>query len=157
MRAQFVATTSDLMERDDKIVLLLGDIGVHAFQTAFLLWPKRCINFGCCEQTMVGAAAGFAKEGFYPIVHSIAPFIVRRAYEQIYLDFGVQRLAGAFVTVGAGGGYVALGPTHACPEDYTLMRHCVPNMAVWCPDSKKETDLALRSAVSGRALAYIRL
>lgn len=156
MRNQFAATTMDLMGRDDKIVLLLGDIGVHAFRTAFRLWPERCFNFGCCEQTMVGAAAGLAKEGFYPIVHSIAPFIVRRAYEQVYLDFGIQELAGAFVTVGAGGSYAALGPTHSCPEDGALM-FLVPGMQRYFPTHVDSVRRVLTEAVSLRQLSYIRL
>ena len=143
------------MAEHPKLVLILGDISVHAFRRAFERFPDRCFNVGVCEQTMVGAAAGFAKEGFLPVVHTIASFLVRRAYEQIYVDFGLQELAGIFVTVGAGGSYAALGPTHSCGEDIRLMDQ-VPGMVTEIA-SRPYVEKYLREAVGHRQLTYIRL
>lgn len=156
MRKQFTAAVEKLLADDDRIVILLGDIGVHAFRKSFERYPERCYNLGTAEQTMVGMAAGLAKEGFYPIVHSIAPFLVRRAYEQIYIDFGVQQLPGLFVTVGADNDYPALGPTHRCPEDMTLME-CVPGMIAFAPRNAEDADLEIRASVANDSLAYVRL
>ena len=39
------------------------------------------------EQTMIGFGAGLAKGGYIPIIHSITPFLVLRALEQIKIDF----------------------------------------------------------------------
>ncbi len=105
---------------------------------------------------MVGMAAGLAKEGFYPIVHSIAPFLVRRAYEQICIDFGAQKLPGLFVTVGADNDYPALGPTHRCPEDLTLME-CVPGMRIFAPQDVEEVNAAICASVARSELSYVRL
>ncbi len=156
MRKQFTATVEKLLADDHRIVLLLGDIGVHVFRKSFELYPDRCYNLGTAEQTTVGMAAGLAKEGFYPIVHSIAPFLVRRAYEQICIDFGAQELRGLFVTVGADNDYPALGPTHRCPEDLTLMQ-CVPGMLCYAPENEDVVDYEIRNAVASNDLAYVRL
>ena len=36
---------------------------------------------------MVNLGEGFSKVGLNPVVHTIAPFLTERAYEQIKLDF----------------------------------------------------------------------
>ena len=36
---------------------------------------------------MIGFAAGLSKAGYVPIVHTIAPFLVLRALDQIKIDF----------------------------------------------------------------------
>ena len=100
---------------------------------------------------MVGVAAGLAIAGFIPIVHTISPFLARRAYEQIMDDFGHQNLVGTFVGVDVSG--KNLGHTHECPEDLELMKH-VPNMNVYAPDSPEELDKILRDY---EKLNYIRI
>lgn len=156
LRSAFVATVSRLLDEDESVVLLLGDISVYAFREAFERHPKRCINIGVCEQASVGIAAGLAASGLYPIYHTISSFLVRRAYEFIYLDFGTQRLPGLFVGVGGANEYAKLGPTHLVPEERHLM-HRVPRMSFLAPDDEEEVERDVRSAVHHRALTYISL
>lgn len=155
-RRTFAETMLSLMEQDDKIVCLLGDIGVFAFREHMARWPLRCINVGVCEQAMVGMAAGLSAAGLYPVIHTIDSFLARRAYEFIRLDFGEQRLGGLFVSVGHDYDYESLGPSHHCPEGASLMRF-VRGMMVWEPESVEQVRLQMELACSGRALAYIRL
>ena len=88
MRKQFNKTITDIFLKDKKAVMLLGDIGVFAFRHLFKKYPKRLYNIGILEQSMISIAAGISNEGFNPIVHTIAPFIVNRAFEQLKIDFG---------------------------------------------------------------------
>ena len=60
--------------------------------------PNRYYNIGICEPTIVNMAAGINKSGLIPVVHTIAPFIIERAYEQIKLDLGYQNLAANLVS-----------------------------------------------------------
>ena len=156
LRSQFAKTVSRLLDEDDRLVVLLGDIGVWAMRDAMAEHPMRCLNIGVMEQASVSFAAGLALQGYIPIFHTIDSFMVRRAYEQIYIGFGLQRLPGLFISVGGTSDYARLGPTHCAPESPTLMAQ-IPGMHIHMPASESTVDLAIRSAVEKRQLAYIRL
>jgi transketolase len=156
MRKQFVQTAARLLEQDERVVLLLGDIGVFGFRDAFRDFPDRVYNIGILEQATVSLAAGLAKTGLVPIVHTIAPFLTERCLEQIKIDFGYQGLGGNFVTVGASYDYAALGCTHHCPGDVEVMRS-IPGMEVVVPGSAKEFDSLLGAAYSSPQPTYYRL
>ena len=86
MRKIFAEIVSELLSMDEKVVAILGDIGVHSFRESFIKFPDRVINIGILEQSMIGVAAGLSKGGMIPIVHSIAPFVIERPFEQIKID-----------------------------------------------------------------------
>lgn len=155
MRKIFPKTVLEIMDRDDRVVVLLGDIGVFAFKDVFEKYPIRCINIGILEQSMVSMAAGLVMAGFIPIIHTISPFLVARAYEQIRDDFGFQELKGTFVGVDVYSTAPNLGLTHSCPEDITLM-NCVPNMKTFTPESPEEFDSILKENYD-KSLNYIRI
>lgn len=156
MRKQFVVTVESLMAQDERLVLLLGDIGVFGFRHAFDDFPKRVYNIGILEQSSVSLAAGLAKEGFIPIFHSIAPFVVERAFEQLKIDFGYQELGGIFVSVGGSYDYAALGCTHHCPGDVALMK-TIPSMQVVVPGSTQDFDSIFRCIYQNNRPKYFRL
>ena len=142
------------MGKDERVVVLLGDIGVHAFRDVFTKYPTRCYNIGICEQTMVGMAAGLAMAGFIPVIHTISPFLVARAYEQIRDDFGFQNLMGTFVGVNVYDTNPNLGLTHSCPEDLDLMNH-VNGMQTFAPESAEQFDKLLKE--NYEKLNYFRI
>ena len=86
MISQFNKTIKRLFLKNKKIFLILGDIGVYSFKD--LLKNKRAINIGILEQASISFASGLSKIGFVPIFHTIATFMVGRAFEQLKLDFG---------------------------------------------------------------------
>jgi transketolase len=145
-----------LLEEDERVVILLGDIGVFAFRDCFQRFPDRVHNVGILEQSMVGIAAGLAHEGLIPVVHSIAPFVVERPFEQIKIDFGYQHLAGNIVSVGASFDYAALGATHHCPGDVGLLLS-VPGTEIVVPGTAAEFTSLYREAYGSKALTYFRL
>lgn len=155
MRQAFVETVSALLDSNESIVLLLGDISVHAFAAAKARHPKRVINCGVNEQSMVSMGAGLARAGMYPIMHTIAPFLVERAFEQIKIDFGYQRLPGCFVSVGASYDYATMGATHHVPGDVALLL-TVPGVEIYVPGHADEVARLLPKIADG-ALAYVRL
>ena len=155
MRAQFPKTVLEIMDKDERVVVLLGDIGIFAFQPVFDKYPKRIYNIGILEQTMVGMAAGLAMAGFIPIVHTIEPFLVDRAFEQIKDDFGYQNLIGTIVGVDVSETAPNLGFTHQCPYALSHMAD-VPNMKVFDPGTPQVFDLLLKENYN-KTLNYFRI
>ena len=152
MRQQFPKTCMDLMDKDERVIVVLGDIGVFAFKDVMSKYPKRCINIGICEQSMVSMCAGLAMSGFIPVVHTISPFLVARAYEQIRDDFAFQKLSGVFVGVDVYTTSPNLGLTHSCPEDINLTS---PFMKTFEPKSSDELDKVLKE--NYQELCYIKI
>lgn len=156
MRKQFVKTTEDLMAQDERLVLLLGDISVYGFRNAFKLYPERVYNIGICEQAMTSMAAGLAKEGLIPVLHSVAPFVVERCYEQLKIDLCYQNLLANIVSVGSSYDYAALGCTHHCPGDVAVLR-ALPGMEIVVPGTPAEFDQLFRAAYANSHPTYFRL
>lgn len=156
MRKQFVKTTEELLKNDDRLVVLLGDIGVFGFRQSFERYPDRIYNIGILEQSTIGMAAGLAMSGFIPVVHTIAPFIVERSLEQLKLDFGYQQLGGNFISVGSSYDYAALGCTHHCPADVGTLLN-IPEMEIIVPGTSEEFDELYKQAYNDGHPTYYRL
>jgi transketolase len=109
MRYEFARVLTALAEKDPLIYLLTGDVGGALFDPFRAKCPGRHIEIGVAEQSMVGMAAGMAMAGLRPVVYTITPFLIERAFEQIKLDVHCQK-----VPVGLVGysGYPTYGPSH---------------------------------------------
>lgn len=156
MRKQFTETVNTIIEKDDSLVVLLGDIGVFGFQKIAEKHPSKIYNIGILEPATVGVAAGLSMLGLTPIVHTIAPFLVERCMEQIKNDFGYQKLNGNFISVGASYDYAALGCTHHCPGDVGLLRQ-IPTMEIILPGTSQEFDSLFKKTYKDGKPTYIRL
>lgn len=109
MRKQFGKTLVELAEKDNDIILIVGDIGYIIFDEYRKKFPDRFINFGIREQSMVSAAAGMALRGAKPYVYTITPFLIERPFEQIKLDIVLQNVNVKLVGYAD---YPTQGPTH---------------------------------------------
>ena len=156
MRKSFSTVVEQIIRTDDRVVTLLGDIGVHSFRESMELFPNRVINIGILEQSMIGIAAGLSKQGLIPFVHTIAPFMVERALEQLKIDFGYQKLGGNFVSVGASSDYSALGCTHHCPGDISILL-TIPGFELFVPGTTEELTQAIESSYANTLPTYYRI
>ena len=95
VRTAFVAALVELAERDERVVLLTGDLGFMVLEPFAERFPDRFFNVGVAEQNMVGMATGLAEAGFVPFVYSIATFASLRPYEFIRNGPVAARAAGA--------------------------------------------------------------
>jgi transketolase len=155
MREQAGKTAADLLDDDPRVAVVLAEISTGQFRHALDSHPERAVNVGIMEQTMVGVAAGFAMEGFLPIVHTITPFLVERPLEQIKLDFGYQGLQGTFISVGGSYDYTSEGFTHHSPGDVQVML-TVPGMGVLVPGAPDELDRLFRATYADGHPTYLR-
>jgi transketolase len=155
MRETFTTSASKLLD-DPRTAIVLADISAAAFAPAAERHPERVLNVGIREQLMVGVAGGLALTGLRPIVHSYAPFLVERAYEQIKLDLDYQGVGAVLVSVGASYDRAASGRTHLSPADVALI-DTLDDWTVHVPGHREEVPGLLRAAVCGQDSAYLRL
>ncbi|WP_341718142.1 transketolase [Micromonospora sp. FIMYZ51] len=156
MRQSFIDTTTALLAENPRTALVLADISADAFAPAARRHPDRVINVGIREQLMLGVAGGLALTGLRPIVHSYAPFLVERAYEQIKLDLDHQAASAVLVSVGASYDRAAAGRTHLSPADVALF-DTLSGWTVHVPGHPAEVPDLLRTTVAGDSSAYLRL
>src|SRR3989344_2736190 len=85
-RGVFMETLEELVKQDEKIILVVGDVGFSYMAEFQKKYPKQYINTGVMEQSFTGVAAGLAQSGWKPYVYSMVPFVVMRNYEQLRND-----------------------------------------------------------------------
>ena len=156
MRRQFKETVAALAAEDERVIVVVGDISGFMFRDFQERFPHRFYNMGICENTLISVTAGLSSQGFYPFVHTIAPFLTERSYEQIKLDFCYNEFGGNIVTCGGSFDYAWDGATHHCYTDLAILR-MLPGMEVVQPGSKKETDILLRSQYRNGRPTYFKL
>jgi transketolase len=156
MREKFVTTTTALLEEDPRTALVLADISADAFRPAMRHHPDRVLNVGIREQLMTGVAGGLALTGLRPYVHSYAPFLIDRAYEQIKLDLGHQDVGAVLVSIGGSYDASAEGYTHQSPGDVALL-DTLEGWTVHVPGHADEVAPPLRAAAGHDGRVYVRL
>lgn len=158
MRERFAQVTSELLDSDPRVAVVLADISLEQFRVrgAMERHPARVVNVGIREQLMINVAAGMALEGMRPFAHTFAPFLVERAFEQVKLGFSHQGVGGVLVSTGASYDTPAYGRTHGAPEDVALIA-TLPDWRIDVPGHADEAEALIRSAGERDDAVYIRL
>ncbi|MFG3407391.1 transketolase family protein [Streptomyces sp. NPDC048142] len=156
MRDRFISTTSQILDEEPRLAVVLADISADGFAPARRAHPDRVVNVGIREQLLVGAGAGMALTGMRPIVHTFASFLVERPFEQIKLDFGHQGVGGILVSAGGSYDWPAGGFTHMAPGDVALL-DTLDGWTVHVPGHPDEVEALLRESVAGDDRVYVRL
>lgn len=156
VRQQFSDTMLAVGGEDSNLVVLVADISHGILQPFAQACPGRYYNVGILEPTVMSMGAGLARVGLFPVIHTIAPFLVERAFEQIKIDFCYQKLNGNIVTVGSAFDYANLGCTHHCYGDFALLK-TLPGIRITYPSSPLEFDVLFRQAYRDRAVTYYRV
>jgi transketolase len=134
----------------------VGDIGHFALQPFAEACPGRYYNLGILEPTIISTAAGLSSVGLYPVIHTIAPFLIERSFEQLKLDFCYQGLGGTLMSVGSSFEYTTLGGTHHTYDDLALVS-ALPGTEVIHPASINELNLLFKQTYANSNLTYIRM
>ena len=153
MRRRFGKVITELADRDETIIVLVGDIGYRVFDEFREKHPDRFINLGICEQTMIGVSAGMALEGLKPWVYTITPFLIERPFEQVKLDIDQQNVNVKLVGFAD---YSTLGPTHAELNGQDLMQ-LFTNITSLFPKDGDETESMMYEAYEKNGPAFISL
>ncbi|MFT5787936.1 MAG: 1-deoxy-D-xylulose-5-phosphate synthase [Shewanella sp.] len=126
----------DVAEKDEKLLAITPAMregsGMVEFSQRF---PKQYFDAAIAEQHAVTLAAGFACEGYSPVVAIYSTFL-QRGYDQLIHDVALQKLPVLFA-IDRGGIVGADGPTHQGAFDLSFMR-AVPNMVIMTPSDENE-------------------
>ncbi len=153
MRRRFGSVITELADRDENIIVLVGDIGYRVFDEFREKYPDRFINLGICEQSMIGVSAGMALEGLKPWVYTITPFLIERPFEQIKLDIDQQNVNVKLIGFAD---YATLGPTHQELDGEKLMQF-FSNITSYFPKDGDETQSVVYKAYEKSGPAFISL
>lgn len=156
MRNAFIEELVNSAAINDRIALIVGDLGYSVVEPFAERFPDRFINAGVAEQNMMGLAAGMASEGYHVFTYSIANFPTFRCAEQIRNDVDYHKLPVTVVSVGGGLAYGNLGYSHHAVQDYGLMR-LMPNMLIAAPGDPMEVRACMRYLASNPQPSYLRL
>ena len=156
IRQQFADSMLELGSKDKKFIVLVGDISHGILQPFRRKFPNRYFNIGICEPSMVNMAAGLSKSGLNPVVHTIAPFITERAFEQIKLDFGYQKLGINLISVGGSFDYANLGCSHHCYTDVSLLSH-FKDSSIVIPGTAEEFKILFKKIYKQKNIKYFKI
>lgn len=156
MRKTFAEISKSLLKKNSNFAIILGDISVGLFVDENEKLPKNIFNLGVLEQSMISFAAGLSRGGITPIIHTISPFMIERAYEQIKLDVSYNQCKVIMVSANGPYDYFKLGPTHHCSFDVPLINN-LKNINIYTPSREKDFIKCFNQAVEINKSSYIRL
>lgn len=156
MRTAFINQLIEEAKTNEKIFLLVGDLGFSVVEPFAEQFPERYINVGIAEQNMAGIAAGLAMEGYCVYIYSIGNFPTLRCMEQIRYDICYHNLNVKIVAVGGGYAYGSLGASHHATEEIGMLR-TIPNIVVCAPGDPVEAKAITTFTSQHDGPCYIRI
>jgi transketolase len=154
--APFGHALVQLAAQDARIVGLSADLAkytdMHVFAQAY---PERFFQMGMAEQLLMGAAGGFAKEGFVPFATTYAVFAARRAYDFIHQVIAEENL-NVKIACALPGLTTGYGPSHQATEDIAIFRG-MPNLTIIDPCDAVDIEQAVPAIAAHPGPVYMRL
>lgn len=143
-------------EAHPETVVLSGDLTTSCEIDGFRdLFPDRFLSMGLAEQNMMSFAAGLAREGLVPHVHTFAVFMYRRALDQMEMSIAYPNLPvkifGFLPGVTTPG-----GASHQAINDIAVLRS-LPNFKILETGDATDVESALRLANEIPGPVYVRM
>jgi transketolase len=156
VRGTFAKILCELADKDERVVLMTGDLGYTVLEPFRDQFPKRFFNVGVAEQNMVGLGTGMAEAGLIPFCYSIGTFASLRPFEFIRNGPVLHNLPVRVIGLGAGFEYGTAGPTHYSLEDIGVMR-TQPGLAIIAPADFEQAGAALKATWDLPGPVYYRI
>lgn len=156
-RRDIVNSLVSYFRRDERLHLLVCDMGFGVIDKLKAEMPERITNCGIMEQGTIGIASGMSLSGLKPIVYSIVNFLVFRALEQIRNDICLQNLNVKIISTGVNNYFKFLGASHCCGQDDIALMKLI-NMKVYDPyTDRRPFEEVLDDWISYDGPGYIRV
>ena len=143
--------------KDKDIIVLCSDSRGSAGMKSYAEQrPEQFVEVGIAEQNLVGISAGLAACGKKPFAVLPASFLSTRSMEQAKVDVAYSNTNVKLIGISGGVSYGALGMTHHSATDIATMGS-MPNMRVYLPSDRFQTEALIRSVLKDEKPAYIRI
>lgn len=146
MRKTFFAELYKQMTLNEKIWALTGDLGYGGFDLIREHYPKRFINCGASEQTMLDMSVGLAQDGKIPFVYSITPFLIYRPFETLRTYIDHENINVKLCGSGRDADYEHDGFSHFAGDTEKII-NTLPNIGQLWPQTKEEIPLTIKNMV----------
>lgn len=156
MRKLFAATLHEKMKTDDRVFLIVGDLGFGLFDNIREDFPDRFINSGAAEMAMLGIGVGLAMESKIPFIYSITPFLLFRTAEIIRNYVNHESAPCKLVGSGRDNCYHEDGFSHFAGDDKDFMK-LFPNIKCNWPETKEEIPNLVDEMISNPLPYYLNL
>ncbi|WP_101910619.1 transketolase family protein [Marasmitruncus massiliensis] len=144
-------------DSDRDIVVLCSDSRGSASLAPFAdAHPEQFIEVGIAEQDLVSVSAGLARCGKKVFAASPACFLSSRSLEQVKVDVAYSNTNVKLIGISGGISYGALGMTHHSAQDIAAIAS-IPNMRVYLPSDRFQTELLMESLLLDDLPAYLRV
>lgn len=137
MRKYFAELTEKEAHINNKINVLVGDLGYMVWDNFQRVHPNNYYNVGAAEQLLIGAAIGMTYTGIIPICYSITPFLLYRPYELLRTYVNYENIPIKLVGCGRNKEYIHDGISHWV-DDINVALLNFPNIVTLVPNTKKE-------------------
>lgn len=132
--------------REDKSIIgitaaMLEPVGFEPLRQAF---PRRVIDVGIAEQHAVTMAAGFAYQGYHPVLALYATFL-NRGFDQLLMDVALHK-APVTIMLDRAGVTGSDGASHNGVWDLSLAA-MIPGLRVAAPRDEERMRLLFREAL----------
>lgn len=158
-RRGFIDALIELAEKDDKIVLIIPDVGFNYIEEFQKRFPDRFFNFGVTEQSTMIIAAGLALSGFKPYVYSMINFVTFRPYEMVRNAVCLHNANVKIIGVKGSEKYKFLGFSHnliAENEEIKVLEH-LPNLKSFIVNNPEEVKKVILETYKINSPCYIRI
>lgn len=156
MRAVFAEEIHKRMSEDDKIWVLVNDLGYKMWDKVRQDFPSRFINVGAAEQTLIGVGVGLALNGKIPIIYSITSFLLYRPFETIRNYVNHEEIALKLIGAGRDKDYLHDGISHWSEEDKEIM-YIFKNIYARWPNKIEEIPNLVDNMLKSQKPWYINL
>jgi len=158
-RREFIDALMALAEKDDKVVLIIPDVGFNYIEEFQKRFPDRFFNLGVTEQSTMIIAAGLALSGLKPYVYSMINFVTFRPYEAVRNAVCLHNANVKIIGVKGSEKYKFLGFSHnliAENEEIEVLEH-LPNLKSFVVKTPEEVRKIILETYKTNSPCYIRI
>ena len=156
-RREFVDTLIELAEKDDRIVVVIPDVGFNYLERFQERFPNRFFNTGVTEQASMAICGGLALAGLKPYFYTMLNFSVFRPFEMVRNCVALHKANVKILGVKGSEKYKFLGFSHNMVFDDEDIYHLEKYLPCYKPQSNMAVREITKITYQNNSPCYIRL